>query len=157
MSAKNKGEGQAPGGSAGEAARSSEGNCRKQKWMRLRNRRMQQRKPRRQQGRREAFLCALRSSRRSAIQWVIPCRACLMMICSNGPSLDQKEEVEKFLLAVVARFKSFRKRVPSKSFVGKRPRCASASKAKSSVLSELSGLEHVLFNDFTISSTMSST
>jgi hypothetical protein len=83
--------------------------------------------------------------------------ACLMMICSNGPSLDQKEEVEKFLLAVVARFKSFRKRVPSKSFVGKRPRCASASKAKSSVLSELSGLEHVLFNDFTISSTMSST
>ena len=54
--------------------------------------------------------------------------ACLMMICSNGPSLDQKEEVEKFLLAVVAQFKSFKKKVPSKSFVGKRPRCASASK-----------------------------
>ena len=28
--------------------------------------------------------------------------ACLMMICSNGPSLHEKEEVEKFLLAVVA-------------------------------------------------------
>jgi hypothetical protein len=74
--------------------------------------------------------------------------ACLMMICSNGPSLDQKEEVEKFLLAVVARFKVFKKRVPSNSFVGQRPQCASASKAKSSVLSELSGLENVLFNDF---------
>jgi hypothetical protein len=44
-----------------------------------------------------------------------------MMICSNGPSLDQKEEVEKFLLTVVARFKAFKKRVPSTSFVGKRP------------------------------------
>jgi hypothetical protein len=62
--------------------------------------------------------------------------------------LDQKEEVEKFLLAVIARFKAFEKRVPSKSFVGKRPQRASASKAKSSVLSELSGLENVLFNDF---------
>jgi hypothetical protein len=39
--------------------------------------------------------------------------ACLMMICSNGPSLHEKEEVEKFLLAVVARFKAFKKRVPS--------------------------------------------
>jgi hypothetical protein len=29
--------------------------------------------------------------------------ACLMMIHSNGPSLHEKEEVEKFLLAVVAR------------------------------------------------------
>ena len=37
--------------------------------------------------------------------------ACLMMICSNGPSLHEKEEVEKFLLAVVARFKAFKKRV----------------------------------------------
>jgi hypothetical protein len=36
-----------------------------------------------------------------------------MMICSNGPSLDQKEVVEKFLLAVVARFKAFKKRVPN--------------------------------------------
>jgi hypothetical protein len=43
-----------------------------------------------------------------------------MMICSNGPSLDQKEEVEKFLLAAVARFKAFKKRVPSNSFLGKR-------------------------------------
>jgi hypothetical protein len=74
--------------------------------------------------------------------------ACLMMICSNGPSLDQKEEVEKFLLAVVARFKAFKKRVPSTSFVGKRPKYASASKAKSSVLSQLLGLENVLFHDF---------
>ncbi len=74
--------------------------------------------------------------------------ACLMMICSNGPSLHQREEVEKFLLAVVARFKAFKKRVPSNSFVGKRPQCASASKTKSSVLSQLSGLENVLFNDF---------
>ena len=73
--------------------------------------------------------------------------ACLMMICSNGPSLDQKEVVEKFLLAVVARFKAFKKRV-SMSSVGKRPRRASASKAKSSVLSELSGLENVVLNDF---------
>jgi hypothetical protein len=38
--------------------------------------------------------------------------------------------------------------VPSNSFVGKRAQHASASKAKSSVLSELSGLENVLFNDF---------
>ena len=74
--------------------------------------------------------------------------ACLMMICSNGASLYEKEEVEKFLLAVVARFKAFKKRVPSTSFVGKRPQRASASKAKSSVLSQLSGLENVVFNDF---------
>jgi hypothetical protein len=38
--------------------------------------------------------------------------ACLMMICSNGPSLHEKEEVEKFLLAVVARFKAFKRRGP---------------------------------------------
>jgi hypothetical protein len=56
--------------------------------------------------------------------------------------------VEKFLLAVVARFKAFKKRVPSRSFAGKRPQGASASMAKSSVLSQLSGLENVLFNDF---------
>ena len=74
--------------------------------------------------------------------------ACLMMICSNGPSLHEKEEVDKFLLPVVARFKAFKKRVPSNSFVGKRPQRASASKAKSSVLSQLSGLENVVFNDF---------
>jgi hypothetical protein len=74
--------------------------------------------------------------------------ACLMMICSNGPSLHQKEEVENFLLAVVARFKACKKRVPSRTFAGKRPQGASASKAKSSVLSQLSGLENVLFNDF---------
>jgi hypothetical protein len=61
---------------------------------------------------------------------------------------NQKEEVEKFLLAVVARFKAFRKRVPSRAFAGKRPQHASASKAKSSVLSQISGLENVLFNDF---------
>jgi hypothetical protein len=70
-----------------------------------------------------------------------------MMICSNGPSLHEKEEVEKFLLAVVARFKAFKKRVPSYSN-SKRPQRASASKAKSSVLSQLSGLENVVFNDF---------
>jgi hypothetical protein len=74
--------------------------------------------------------------------------ACLMMICSNGPSLHEKEEVEKFLLAVVTRFKAFKKRVPSKTCGGKRPQRASASKAKSSVLSQLSGLENVVFNDF---------
>ena len=77
--------------------------------------------------------------------------ACLTMICSNGPSLHEKEcdkEVEKFLLAVVARFKAFKKRVPSNSFIGKRPQGASSSKAKSSVLSQLSGLENVVFNDF---------
>jgi hypothetical protein len=82
-----------------------------------------------------------------------------MMICSNGPSLHEKEEVEKFILAVVARFKAFKKRVPSKTCGGKRPQRASASKAKSSdddvfiiirgsVLSQLSGLENVVFNDF---------
>jgi hypothetical protein len=38
--------------------------------------------------------------------------------------------------------------VPSNSFVGKRPQRAFASKAKSSVLSDLPGLENVLFNDF---------
>jgi hypothetical protein len=90
---------------------------------------------------REDFLYALRSSRRIALL------ACLMMICSNGPSLHEKEELEKFLLAVVARFKSSKKRVPSYSN-SKRPQRASASKAKSSVLSQLSGLENVVFNDF---------
>ena len=74
--------------------------------------------------------------------------ACLMMICSNGPSLDQKEEVEKCLLATVARFKAFTKRMPLKARLSKRPQRASASKAKSSVLSELSGLENVLLNVF---------
>jgi hypothetical protein len=74
--------------------------------------------------------------------------ACLIMICSNGPSLHEKEEVEKFLLTVVARFKAFKRRVPSNSSVGKRPQRVSASKAKSSVLSQLSGLENVVFNDF---------
>jgi hypothetical protein len=49
--------------------------------------------------------------------------ACLMMICSSGPSLHEKEEVEKFLLAVVAKFKAFKKRVPSKTCGGKRPQC----------------------------------
>ena len=88
------------------------------------------------------ILTAQRHSMRDSLM------ACLMMICSNGPSLHQKEEVEKFLLAVVARFNAFEKRVPSKSFVGKRPQRASASKAKSSVLSQLSGLEDVVFNDF---------
>jgi len=38
--------------------------------------------------------------------------------------------------------------VSQKSSVGKRPQRASASKAKSSVLSELSGLDNILFNDF---------
>ena len=57
----------------------------------------------------------------------------------DGPSLHEKE-VEKFLLAVVARFKAFKKRVPLKSCGGKRPQRASASKAKSSVLSQLPGL-----------------
>jgi hypothetical protein len=76
----------------------------------------------------------------------------MMMICSNGPSdgpLDQKEEVEKFLLAAVARFKAFKKRVPSNSFVGKRPQRASASKAKSSVLSSFR-VENVILNDFIV-------
>ena len=72
--------------------------------------------------------------------------ACLMMICSNGPSLHEKEEVEKFLLTLVARFKAFKKRVPSYSN-SKRPQRASASKANFSVLSQLSGLENVVFND----------
>ena len=57
-----------------------------------------------------------------------------MMICSNGPSLHEKEEVEKFLLAVVARFKASKKRVPSKACGGKRPQRVSASKAKSSIV-----------------------
>jgi hypothetical protein len=65
----------------------------------------------------------------------------------DGPSLHEKE-VQKFLLAVVARFKAFKKRVPSKSCGGKRPQRASASEAKSSALSQLSGLENVVFNDF---------
>ena len=74
--------------------------------------------------------------------------ACLMMsICSNGPSLHEKEEMEKFLLAVVARFKAFKRRVQSKG-CGVHQQRASASKAKSSVLSQLSGLENVVFNDF---------
>jgi hypothetical protein len=60
--------------------------------------------------------------------------------------LHEKEEVEKFLLTVVARFKAFKKRVPSYSN-SQRPQRASASKAKS-VLSQLSGLENVVFNDF---------
>ena len=59
--------------------------------------------------------------------------------------LHEKEEVEKFLLAVVARFKAFKRRVPSRGCGVKPPQRASASKAKSSVLS---GLENVVFNDF---------
>ena len=74
--------------------------------------------------------------------------ACLMMISSNGPSLHEKEEVEKFLLAVVARFKAFKRRAPSRGCGVKPPQRASASKANSSVLSQLSGLENVVFNDF---------
>ena len=54
------------------------------------------------------------------------------------------EEVEKILLAVVARFKAFKRRVQSKG-CGAHPQRASASKAKSSVLSQLSGLENVAF------------
>ena len=46
--------------------------------------------------------------------------ACRMMIVSNGPSLDQKEEVEKFLLAVIARFKAFKKRVLRDSRLSRR-------------------------------------
>jgi hypothetical protein len=53
--------------------------------------------------------------------------ACMMMICSNDPSLDQKEEVEKILLATVARFKAFTKRMPLKARLGKRPQRAPAS------------------------------
>ena len=53
--------------------------------------------------------------------------------------------MEKFLLAVVARFKAFKRRVPSRGCGVKPPQRASASKAKSSVLS---GLENVVFNDF---------
>jgi hypothetical protein len=56
--------------------------------------------------------------------------------------------VEKFLLATVARFNGFTNRMPLKARSGKRPQRASVSKAKSSVLPELSGLENVLFNDF---------
>ena len=58
-----------------------------------------------------------------------------------------KEEVVKFLLAVVERFKAFKKSVTSYSN-SKRHLRASASKAKSSVLSQLSGLENVVFNVF---------
>jgi hypothetical protein len=47
----------------------------------------------------------------------------------------------------VARFKGFKKRVQSKG-CGAHPQLVSASKAKSSVLSQLSGLENVVFNDF---------
>jgi hypothetical protein len=47
--------------------------------------------------------------------------ACLIMIVCNGPSLDQKEEV------------AFKKRVPSKCFVGKRPQRASAQRASASL------------------------
>jgi hypothetical protein len=43
---------------------------------------------------------------------------------------------------------AFKKRVPSRSFTGNRPRRASASKATSSVLAQLSGLENVVLNDF---------
>ena len=56
--------------------------------------------------------------------------------------------MENFLLAVIARFEAFKMRGPSLFSVGKRPQRASASKVKSSVLSELSGLENVAFNDF---------
>jgi hypothetical protein len=59
---------------------------------------------------------------------------------------------EDFLYAlrssrVVARFKAFKRRVQSRG-CGAHPQRASASKAKSSVLSQLSGLENVVFNDF---------
>ena len=47
--------------------------------------------------------------------------ACLIMIVCNGPSLNQKEEV------------AFKKRVPSKSFAGKRPQLAFAQRATASL------------------------
>ena len=56
--------------------------------------------------------------------------------------------LENVLLAVIARFRAFKMRGASLFSVGKRPQRASASKVKSSVLSELSGLENVAFNDF---------
>jgi hypothetical protein len=59
----------------------------------------------------------------------------------------KRRDGQKILLAVIARFKAFKKRVPSYSN-SKRPQRASASKAKSSVLSQLSGLKNVVFNDF---------
>jgi hypothetical protein len=71
----------------------------------------------------------------------------LMMICSNCLLLHEKEELEKFLLPVAARFKTFKRRVQSKGCVA-HPQRVSASNAKSSVLSQLSGLENVVFNDF---------
>jgi hypothetical protein len=43
-------------------------------------------------------------------------RAFLMMICSNGPSLHEKE-VEEFLLAVVARFKELKWQPSVRRFV----------------------------------------
>ena len=46
-----------------------------------------------------------------------------------------------------ARFKAFKRRVQSRG-CGAHPQRASASKAKSAVLSQLSGLENVVFNDF---------
>ena len=44
-------------------------------------------------------------------------------------------------------FKAFKRRLQSRG-CGAHPQRASASKAKSSVLSQLSGLENVVFNDF---------
>jgi len=46
--------------------------------------------------------------------------ACLMTKCSNGPSLNQREEVEKFLLAVVVPFEAF---LAPMSYPPQRPRC----------------------------------
>ena len=76
--------------------------------------------------------------------------ACLMMICSNGPSLHQRRRrwTIFFLLSLRDSRLSKRKCRPGLLQENDPGASSSASKTKSSVLSQLSGLENVLFNDF---------
>ncbi len=72
------------------------------------------------------------------------------MICSNGPSLHQRRRrwTIFFLLSLRDSRLSKRKCRPGLLQENDPGASSSASKTKSSVLSQLSGLENVLFNDF---------
>jgi len=72
------------------------------------------------------------------------------MICSNGPSLHQRRRrwTNFFLLSLRDSRLSKRKCRPGLLQENDPGASSSASKTKSSVLSQLSGLENVLFNDF---------
>jgi hypothetical protein len=74
--------------------------------------------------------------------------AALMIIDLSGPDLGDPEAVRKVVLPAVQKWKEYKKRCPSRSSAGiARPNSRKAS-SNSSVYSQLSGLDGVIFNDF---------